>query len=103
MRRDKEDQGGEYEVERPIHSNPDEPFFDMFLWLGVRVLSSAGASKGRYICGDEHDETHSARYDSKVSNLFLLHSTRSNFLHITNRITHTLVGSPECSKTWKVP
>jgi hypothetical protein len=70
MRRDKEDQGGDKEVERPIHSNPDEPWTDFFLWLAVRVLSAAGASKSDYICGDENNETHTTRYDSKVSHLF---------------------------------
>lgn len=94
MRRDKEDQGGDFEVERPIHSNPDDPWFDWFLWLGVRILSAAGAYKSTYICGDENDGLHSVRYDSKV-NIFLM-STVSFYLFMYIFLSHLAVGSRLC-------
>ena len=80
MRRDKEDQGGDYVVERPIHSNPDEPLFGWFLWLGIRVLSAPGASKSSYICGDENEGLHTVRYDSKVETTFFVLSLSVLFL-----------------------
>lgn len=66
LRSDKEDPGGERVIERPIHSNPSQPFFDFFLFLGIRVMCCPGASNSAYIVGDENSTIHSKDYDSKV-------------------------------------
>ena len=51
--RDKTDQTGEKMIDRPLHSNPTEPLFDVFLWLGLRILSCPGAHHSPYIVSDE--------------------------------------------------
>ena len=67
MQLDKEDQGGVFMIDRPVHSNPSEPLLDFFLWLGVRILCCPGAYRSPYIVGDENVEEHTVAYKSKVS------------------------------------
>ena len=63
---------GELIIDRPIHSNPNEPWLNVFLWLAVRVLSAPGASKTPYVVGEENSHMLKDTNDSKVIYILVL-------------------------------